>query len=130
MDGKYRIIEDEVPATQLWWDGNDSFVLECTFSNGINSNSFFKRQNQKYIQQRRIAEAFADLRADTQPLDITGDMYELASLLNRNDREATILFISSYMAKLLLVCNWNTRKTQGAFARTLSVITSQEYSEA
>lgn len=24
LDGKYRIIEDEVPATQLWWDGNDA----------------------------------------------------------------------------------------------------------
>lgn len=24
LDDKYRIIEDEVPATQLWWDGNDA----------------------------------------------------------------------------------------------------------
>lgn len=24
LDGKYRIIEDEVPASQLWWDGNDT----------------------------------------------------------------------------------------------------------
>lgn len=24
LDGKYRIIEDEVSATQLWWDGNDA----------------------------------------------------------------------------------------------------------
>ena len=24
LDGKYRIIEDEVPASQLWWDGNDA----------------------------------------------------------------------------------------------------------
>ena len=24
LDGKYRIIEDEVPANQLWWDGNDT----------------------------------------------------------------------------------------------------------
>lgn len=24
LDGKYRIIEDDVPATQLWWDGNDA----------------------------------------------------------------------------------------------------------
>lgn len=24
LKGKYRIIEDEVPATQLWWDGNDA----------------------------------------------------------------------------------------------------------
>ena len=24
LEGKYRIIEDEFPATQLWWDGNDA----------------------------------------------------------------------------------------------------------
>ncbi len=24
LDGKYRIIEDEVPAAQLWWDANDA----------------------------------------------------------------------------------------------------------
>lgn len=24
LEGKYRIIEDEVPANQLWWDGNDA----------------------------------------------------------------------------------------------------------
>ena len=24
LEGEYRIIEDEVPATQLWWDGNDA----------------------------------------------------------------------------------------------------------
>lgn len=24
LDGKYRIIEDEVPANQLWWDANDA----------------------------------------------------------------------------------------------------------
>nr|DAP77600.1 MAG TPA: cytosine DNA methyltransferase [Caudoviricetes sp.] len=24
LEGKYRIIEDEVPSTQLWWDGNDA----------------------------------------------------------------------------------------------------------
>lgn len=24
LEGKYRIIEDEVPATQLWWDANDA----------------------------------------------------------------------------------------------------------
>lgn len=32
LEGKYRIIEDEVPATQLWWDGND--VNEFGFDDG------------------------------------------------------------------------------------------------
>ena len=32
LDGKYRIIEDEVPASELWWDGND--VNEWGYDNG------------------------------------------------------------------------------------------------
>ena len=32
LDGKYRIIEDEVSANQLWWDGND--VNEFGFDDG------------------------------------------------------------------------------------------------
>ena len=32
LEGKYRIIEDEVPANQLWWDGND--VNEFGFDDG------------------------------------------------------------------------------------------------
>lgn len=32
LKGKYRIIEDEVPANQLWWDGND--VNEFGFDDG------------------------------------------------------------------------------------------------
>ena len=32
LDGKYRIIEDEVPVSELWWDGND--VNEWGYDNG------------------------------------------------------------------------------------------------
>lgn len=32
LDGKYRIIEDEVPAGELWWDSND--VNEWGYDNG------------------------------------------------------------------------------------------------
>ena len=32
LDGKYRIIEDEVPAKELWWDSND--VNEWGYDNG------------------------------------------------------------------------------------------------
>jgi hypothetical protein len=32
LDGKYRIIEDEVPVNELWWDGND--VNEWGYDNG------------------------------------------------------------------------------------------------
>ena len=32
LEGKYRIIEDEVSVNELWWDGNDS--REWDFDNG------------------------------------------------------------------------------------------------
>jgi hypothetical protein len=32
LEGKYRILEDEVPATELWWDGNDA--NEFGYDNG------------------------------------------------------------------------------------------------
>lgn len=32
LEGKYRIIEDEVPASELWWDGNDA--NEWGYDNG------------------------------------------------------------------------------------------------
>ena len=32
LEGKYRIIEDEVPVSELWWDGND--VNEWGYDNG------------------------------------------------------------------------------------------------
>jgi two-component system, response regulator YesN len=107
--------------------GLGTFALEATFSSGINSNLFFKRQNQKYLQQRKIAEAFADLRLNmSPPQNITGDMQLLVSFLEHNDREAAMQFISTYMAKILLVCNWNLVKLKAHLRVILSIITSQE----
>lgn len=41
LDGKYRIIEDEVPATQLWWDGNDANEF------GFDDGKAYKYKNSK-----------------------------------------------------------------------------------
>lgn len=41
LDGKYRIIEDEVPATQLWWDGNDANEF------GFDDGKTYKYKNAK-----------------------------------------------------------------------------------
>lgn len=41
LDGKYRIIEDEVPATQLWWDGNDANEF------GVDDGKEYKYKNAK-----------------------------------------------------------------------------------
>lgn len=41
LEGKYRIIEDEVPATQLWWDGNDANEF------GFDDGNAYKYKNAK-----------------------------------------------------------------------------------
>ena len=41
LEGKYRIIEDEVPATQLWWDGNDANEF------GYDDGKVYKYKNAK-----------------------------------------------------------------------------------
>lgn len=41
LEGKYRIIEDEVPATQLWWDGNDANEF------GFDDGKVYKYKNAK-----------------------------------------------------------------------------------
>lgn len=45
LEGKYRIIEDEVPATQLWWDGNDA--NEFGFDDGKAYNYKNAKNNRK-----------------------------------------------------------------------------------
>jgi len=107
--------------------GLGAFALEATFSSGMNSDSFFEKQNLKYTQQRRIAEAFADLRTQReQSPDITTNLNQLSILLDRNDREAVMQFISTYLARILLACNWNLVKLKAHLRVLLSVITSQE----
>ena len=41
LEGKYRIIEDEVPASQLWWDGNDANEF------GFDDGKTYKYKNAK-----------------------------------------------------------------------------------
>ena len=41
LEGKYRIIEDEVPANQLWWDGNDANEF------GFDDGQAYKYKNAK-----------------------------------------------------------------------------------
>ena len=107
--------------------GIGNFALEATFSSGINSHAFFRKQNQKYIQQRQIAEAFADLRIEREASpEITGNLNQLAVLLEKNDRETVMQFISTYMARILLACNWNLVKLKAHLRVLLSVITSQD----
>ena len=45
LEGKYRIIEDEVPANELWWDGNDA--NEWGYDNGKEYKYKNARNNRK-----------------------------------------------------------------------------------
>jgi AraC-like DNA-binding protein/ligand-binding sensor protein len=102
-------------------------VLETTFSSGLNSSAFLKQQNERYLQQRRIAEAYADLRArDVSPPDILGDTYQLASFLHRNNRQGAMEFVSRYLAKLLMASNWDLAKLKAHVRVLLAVMTSQD----
>lgn len=115
------------PITPSALRGLGSLALETTFSSGLNSSAFFRMQNDKYLQQRRIAEAFADLRAqDVSPPDILRDTYELVKLLHHDDRAGAMEFVSRYLAKLLMASNWDLLKLKAHVRTLLAVITSHE----
>ncbi len=102
-------------------------LLETTFSSGVNSSKWFLKQHDGYIQQREIAAEYADLQqVEVTPPDVLADTYQLASYLHRQDREGAMQFISRYLAKLLLVSNWNLTKLRAHVRVLLAVITSQD----
>lgn len=107
--------------------GLGAMAMEATFSHGINSSDFFQKQNEKYNQQRRIAEAAADLREHQESTpDIPGDTYQLVSFLNRGDKVEAQTFISRYLAKLLLASNWDPLKLKAHLRVLLAIMTSQD----
>ncbi len=107
--------------------GMGLFLLETTFSSGVNSGKRFRKQHDEYVQQREIAEAYVDLKQiDLTPPDIMIDTYQLVSYLHGRDREGAMQFISSYLAKLLLISNWNLTKLRAHVRVLLAVITSQD----
>ena len=54
LEGKYRIIEDEVPATQLWWDGNDANEF------GFDDGKAYKYKNAKNNRKLNDLVTFDD----------------------------------------------------------------------
>jgi AraC-like DNA-binding protein len=110
--------------------GLGTLTLETSLSSGLNSSAFFKRLNEKYLQQRRIAEAFADIRKqETTPPDILGDTYQLLAFLNQKDKPGAMAFVSKYLAKLLMASNWDQTKLKAHVRVLLAVMTSQKILE-
>ena len=54
LEGKYRIIEDKVPATQLWWDGNDANEF------GFDDGKAYKYKNAKNNRKLNDLVTFDD----------------------------------------------------------------------
>lgn len=54
LEGKYRIIEDDVPATQLWWDGNDANEF------GFDDGKAYKYKNAKNNRKLNDLVTFDD----------------------------------------------------------------------
>lgn len=54
LEGKYRIIEDEVPATQLWWDGNDANEF------GFDDGKEYKYKNAKNSRKLNALVTYDD----------------------------------------------------------------------
>jgi AraC-like DNA-binding protein len=118
----------EISASAL--RGLGLFLMESTFSEGINSSRIVQKQHERYERQRRIAEAYATMQGrEMTPPDVLGDTYQLVSYLHRRDRDGAMQFISGYLAKLLLVSRWNLVRLRAHVRVLVAVITSQDVLE-
>ncbi len=107
--------------------GLGMFLMESTFSEGINSSRAVQAQHDRYERQRKIAEAYAILQDnESNTPDVLGDTYRLVAYLHRRDRDGAMQFISSYLARLLLASRWNLTKLRAHVRVLVAVITSQD----
>lgn len=76
LEGKYRIIEDDVPATQLWWDGNDANEF------GFDDGKAYKYKNAK--NNRKLN--------DLVTYDDEGDVIPPSKRFNSRKRDVRFMF--------------------------------------
>lgn len=76
LEGKYRIIEDEVPANQLWWDGNDANEF------GFDDGKAYKYKNAK--NNRKLN--------DLVTYDDKGDVIPPSKRFNSHKRDVRFMF--------------------------------------
>lgn len=102
-------------------------AMESTFSGGLNSSVFFKSQNETYLQQRRIAEAYGDMRAAPPSApDILSDTHRLASLVQGGNKAEASDYVSKYLARLLMATHWDAARLKAQSRVLLAVLTSQD----
>lgn len=106
--------------------GLASYMMELTFSSGINSEPFFVRQHLKYIQQRQIADALQDIKAEvSNGFELIGDAQRMFSVIEQGDMAMVEQFFSCYLAKLLQASNWNLVKVKARLRMIVSMITTR-----
>ncbi|MFU8780309.1 MAG: helix-turn-helix domain-containing protein [Kiritimatiellia bacterium] len=107
--------------------GVGQFLLESTFSGGLNSVLAFQRRHARYEQQRKIADSLAMLRdRSVEKTDVLGDTYRLVTYMHQRDYEGAMQFVSDYLARLLLVSQWNLARLRAHVRVLVAVITSQD----
>lgn len=93
-EGKYRIIEEEVPADELWWDGND--VREWGFDDGRNYVYKNTKNNKKLFDtityddagkiiplSKRFNSKKSDVRFRTKKTFAAGSEYDVEKRANK-----------------------------------------------
>lgn len=109
-------VRDSTPAAMR---GLGAFLLEAAFSSGANAADAFRAQNEKYRQQREIADSLNELaRLPGGDADLLGDAYRLADALPHADPDQVRHLLAGYFARLLGSGNWNL-VTLKAHARVL-----------
>jgi AraC-like DNA-binding protein len=113
-----------ISATEL--RGLGEFVLESTFSSGLNDSDFVRRQHERYVRQRRIAEAFEDIRTHAQaPPDLLAETSGLVRLLRPATRAEALAAVPTYLAGLLMAARWEAARLKAHLRVLLALITQQ-----
>lgn len=105
--------------------GLGPFLLEASFSSGLNAESDFRRQADRYAQQRAIAEAAAILKKRPLPrLPIRAEAL-VAAWAGRAPLATVRRQTATYLAALLQHCAWDLLRFK-AHLRVLTAMVTRE----
>ncbi len=110
--------------------GLGELLLETTFSCGVNSPASFRKAHERYEAQRRIADSFASIREPAaEPPDFMRDTHRLFDVLRAGERDAILQGMSDYLARLLMMSQWNLTRLRAHVRVLVAMITSQQVLE-
>lgn len=104
--------------------GIGAYLLEATFSAGINSPTFFRRQSGIYGQQRDIAELCRRLRpGDCSSARLLARAQKLVQALPGGDAGAIVRHTISFLAAVLQACSWDLVRLKAHLRVPLAIAT-------